>query len=81
MTLFLWPTLLGNHGDYDHHGWWPLWPVLWVAVLATIVWLVARRRSAPPHDGNDRAREILAERLARGEIGGDEYRERLEHLR
>lgn len=31
-------------------------------------------------DGSDRAREILAERLARGDITPEEFRERLEAL-
>ncbi len=64
------------------HAWWPLWPLLWIAVIATLVWLFARRRRAPEGPrGLDRAREILAERYARGEITSDEYRERLERLR
>jgi uncharacterized membrane protein len=32
-------------------------------------------------DGGDRARSILAERFARGEISTDEFRERLDALR
>lgn len=32
-------------------------------------------------DPNDRAREILAERYARGELTTEEYRERVEQLR
>jgi hypothetical protein len=35
----------------------------------------------PTRDPADRAREILAERYARGELTTEEYRERLEHLR
>jgi putative membrane protein len=72
-------TVLASGGD---HGWWPLWPLLWIAVIGTAVWLLVRRRGA--HDGPrgvERAREILAERYARGEITSDEYRERLEQLR
>jgi putative membrane protein len=75
-------TLLANIGDGDH-GWWPLWPLLWIAVIGTIAWFVTRRRrnGERPRDGVDRARDILAERYARGEIATDEYRERLEQLR
>ena len=80
MTLFLWPTLFASHGDFDHHGWWPVWPVLWLVVAAALVWLVARRLRERPRGGVDRSREILAERLARGEIDGDEYRRRLDQL-
>jgi len=77
------PLLAGHAPDGDH-AWWPLWPLLWIAVIGTIAWLVVRRRrpgGRRPRDGMDRARDILAERYARGEIAGDEYRERLEQLR
>jgi putative membrane protein len=62
---------------WEHGGWWPLWLVLWLAVLGTLVWLVIRARR---NGGDGRAKEILAERYARGEISLDEYRERLGHL-
>jgi putative membrane protein len=63
------------------HGWWPLWPILWIAVLVAIVWFLNRTWGRPRRDsGLDRAREILAERFARGEITHDEYRERLAQL-
>jgi putative membrane protein len=68
--------------DWDH--WWvvaPLMWALWIAVIATVVWLVLRRTRGGGRSGFERAREILAERYARGEIGGDEYRERLGELR
>lgn len=53
--------------------------LLVVAVIGLIAWAIARGtpRSAQPYD---RAREILAERLARGEITPEEYRERVQHL-
>jgi putative membrane protein len=65
------------------HGWWPLWPLLWLGLIVTAVWLITRRRwsAARPQNGVDRARDILAERYARGEITSDEYRERLEQIR
>jgi putative membrane protein len=75
---------------WDHHGWggagwmW-LWGGLmmlfWVALVAAVVWFVATRSGARPAGPADRAREILAERYARGDITGDEYRERLDTLR
>lgn len=78
-------SLLASHGDeWGHHGWWPLWPLLWLAVIATVVWLFVRRRpggGGGGRSGTERARDILAERYARGEIAGEEYRERLEQLR
>ena len=57
-----------------------MWPLLWLAVIVTVVWLFKRRRwsGGPPENGGDRARSILAERYARGEISSEEYRERLD---
>jgi putative membrane protein len=46
-----------------------------------VVWFVATRSGPRPTAPTDRAREILAERYARGEITGEEYRERLDTLR
>lgn len=83
MDLIALTPLLADHAHDWEHGWWPVWPLLWIAVLATIVWFLAgRRRNGDRRGGGtDRARDILAERFARGEIAGDEYRERLEQLR
>jgi len=68
-------------GDGEH--WWivaPFFWALWLAALVTILFLVCRGRSRRWH-GDNRAKAILAERFARGEISGDEFRERLEQLR
>jgi putative membrane protein len=80
MTLM---TLLASNTDHWDHSWWPIWPLLWIGLIVTVVWLFRRRRwtAARPQTGVERARDILAERYARGEITNDEYRERLEHLR
>lgn len=82
-------TLFGqsDDGGWGHMrgwggGWMWLWGTLmmltWVALIAAAVWLVARsvgdRRPS-------RAREILDERYARGELTTDEYHERLDALR
>jgi putative membrane protein len=80
MNILLWPSVLATHHDWEG-GPWLVWPLLWLAVIATVVWLVSRRRWERPRSGGERARDILAERFARGEIAGDEYRERLEQLR
>jgi putative membrane protein len=69
-------ALLANRGD----GWWPLWLLLWLAIIAVGVWFLWRRWGKPPREHLDRAREILAERYAKGELASDEYRERLEQL-
>jgi putative membrane protein len=81
MTLALAP-LLAFGGD-DHEHWWivaPFFWALWLAVLGTILYFVFRgkRRWA---SGDNRAKAILAERFARGEISTDEFRERMDALR
>ncbi|HEX2027079.1 MAG TPA: SHOCT domain-containing protein [Nitriliruptorales bacterium] len=69
-------------GDGGHAGWfWFPWWLLTVALIVLLVWFVARagwRRRA--HPGTERAREILAQRYASGEISANEYRERLADL-
>lgn len=61
-------------------GWfWPIIPLLWIVVIGLVIWLIARRRPTPP-DPMDRAREVLAERYARGDLTTDEYRERADGL-
>lgn len=79
--------------DADWHTWggagWGAWTWFWfapvsaallVALAALAVWLVWRTTRKPEGVSLDRAREILAERYARGELSGDEYRDRLSHL-
>ena len=81
-----------RHGFGHHmHGWGggPLAMVvvlvLIAAVVIGVVWLIV---AGPRRSGTDRVRgdaskpeQILAERLARGEIDVDEYRLRLAALR
>ena len=55
--------------------------MLWIALLASIVWLVIRSKRSPGDTSLDRAIEILAARFARGEIETDEYRRRLDEIR
>lgn len=50
----------------------------WVAIIAAAVWALSRSRDGAR---TSRAREILDERYASGELTTEEYRERLEHLR
>jgi putative membrane protein len=90
-TSHVLPTLIAFGGDRWRHGWGPgggwgwLWgPIvllLWLALIATVVWFVARSARPRERSGLERAREVLAERYARGELATDEYRERLEQLR
>jgi putative membrane protein len=58
--------------------WFLLFPLLWIG-LAVAVFLAWRGR--PDRRASESAEEILAARFARGEISGDEFRERREVLR
>jgi putative membrane protein len=69
------PLVTGSH--WDHGGfWWFPFALLWLIVLGTAIWFVARNVRRREHSGIERARDILAERYARGEVSGEEYRER-----
>jgi putative membrane protein len=61
--------------------WGPIVLLLWVALIATVVWFLARSARPSERSGVERAREVLAERYARGELTTEEYQERLEQLR
>jgi putative membrane protein len=74
------PLIAG--GNWDHGGfWWFPFALLWLVLLGVAVWLVVRALRPPRGSGSERASEILAERYARGEVSGAEYRERLDELR
>lgn len=77
---------LADRDGWDHMdgwggGWMWLWGSLmmlsWVVIIAGAVWLVGRSRDG---GGTSRARLILEERYAHGDLTTDEFRERLEHL-
>ncbi|MFZ0215996.1 MAG: SHOCT domain-containing protein [Candidatus Dormiibacterota bacterium] len=86
----------GPGGGWGFHPWFLIFPLFWVLWLGAIVVgvvLLARYRgrwqqrwlggpSAPgaPDASLERARAILHERYARGEISTEEYRERMEQL-
>ena len=72
----------GDHHMWDGGAWFVmgLMMMLGLAVVGLIVWAVARGGQHRPPSGLEAARSILAERLARGEIPPEEYRERLQHL-
>lgn len=74
-----------GHMDGWGGGWMWLWgTVMMVAIVVAVVWLartVAGQNQTPaPGRDTERARSILAERYARGELTTEEYRERLDHL-
>ena len=89
MTLLA--TLATSADRYDGHmmwdggGWMWLWgSLMMLAVVAAVlvgVWLVVRGTRQPEPRPGDRARDILADRYARGELSTDEYHERLDALR
>ena len=83
-----------RHMNWDGGSWMWMWGLLMMIIVAVlVVWLVRSAIIAghqTPGTGNSpiggerdatgRAREILAERYAQGDITTDEYRERLDHL-
>jgi putative membrane protein len=71
-----WGHMSGSPG-----GWMWVWGFVmvltWVAAFGVIVWLIARSLGRPT---SSRAREILDERFARGELTAEEYRDRIDTL-
>jgi uncharacterized membrane protein len=63
---------------HDRPDWWPIFPNLWVLLIATVIVVAIRTRRrrwaacGPQRSGHAR----LAERFAAGEIDADEYRTR-----
>jgi putative membrane protein len=75
-------TPLMNATTCGGWAWWfaPLWILPWLAVAGLAIWLVAHGGWWPRPAGGDRAREILAERYARGGLSTEEYQERMDQL-
>ena len=70
-------------GGWDSGWWWvlrPLMLLIWIVVIAFVVRWVLRSRWRREPTGMERAREILAERYARGEVSLEEYQERIARL-
>jgi putative membrane protein len=91
MTLLSWIALLAHDGAWHRWGGagWGGWTWFWfaplsaallIAAAAFAAWLIWRATRKPEGVSLDRAREILAERYARGELSSDEYRDRLSQL-
>lgn len=56
--------------------------LIWVALIALVVWLVVRAGGQRPGaGGSESAEELLRRRYASGEIDTEEYQSRLEALR
>jgi putative membrane protein len=85
LTYFTLALARPDGWDYGSEGWWWIGRVLmilvWFVLLAVLFRWVFWRGPRWHPSGMDRARDILAERYARGEISSEEYHERLEHLR
>jgi putative membrane protein len=87
--LSVFAEMMDHHdgGGRGHGLGWLIVIVVLLGLVAVVVWAVMRittarhAASAPPSGASRSAEEILAERLARGEIDADEYRERLSALR
>lgn len=60
--------------------WGPIMGLLWIALIAGAAWFLIRNFRPRERSGIERAREILAERYARGEVSSEEYRERLDQM-
>ncbi len=59
-------------------GWWPLFPLLWFALIVGAFFFFGARMRRGMHNRPFQSGEaVLAERYARGEVTEDEYRERL----
>ena len=80
----------GHMDGWDDSGWMWIWGTImmlaFIALIGVGIWALVRSQSrhtseAAAVDATASARAILAERLARGEISPEEYRERLDHLR
>ena len=82
MTLMNDAIITANDGWDGPGAWWPIFPALWLIVIAgivTTVVLVGRRNRRMVGRRAGEAR--LAELFASGEITDDEYRHRLTVLR
>lgn len=64
----------GHMGDWGAASWLAM-IAFWALIVVLLVWAV-REFAGPGRDGPPSATEILERRLATGEIGLEEYRER-----
>ena len=80
MTIVMLATVQAFADTHHHPGGWLWIPVallFWGAVATGVGYLLFRVMPARQQTGVERARDILAERLARGEISTEEYFDRL----
>ena len=82
-------SLLADGDGYHMGDWGGGWMLLWgtlmmIGFVVLLFWLVRASSGSAgpaPREPTDRAREILAERFAQGELSTEEYRERTNELR
>ena len=76
------PILLAESDHWDGPGWWIIFPIFWLLFLgAVLCFLIFGRRRDCRMAGGQHGESKLAERFAAGDIGEQEYRERLSVLR
>ena len=80
VTLAAVQSVAASPGHSWGWAWIPFALLFWGAVAAGAGYLLFHVRPARQISGVDRARDILAERLARGEISTEEYYDRLSSL-
>ena len=79
-------VLLNTDGPWGDGGYWWIGRLImfliFIVLLFCFFWFMRRNAWRHHHqDPTERAQGILAERYARGEIDGEEYRDRLSQLR
>ena len=70
-----------SHVGWGPGLWWPIFPLFWLLLWGAVIVAFLRFRRGGRWQHRHGAEEVLAERYARGEIGVDEYRERLAVLK
>ncbi len=74
-----------GHMDWDGGWMWLTAVTMMTLLVVLIVWAVrtttTQRSDRHAHGPTSRAREILAERFAKGELSTEEYHERVDGLR
>lgn len=79
-TLFNIGTMLAERDGDGPGTWWPVFPILWLLIFLSVLFLVSRRARACGN-GTRSGVARLSERFAAGEIDEAEYRERLAVLK
>jgi len=71
-----------DNGDHMGRGWWWAMGIGWLIflVLIGVVIVVVARHVTTTRTRSSSAKDLLAERFARGEIDEDEYRKRRDIL-